>query len=240
MCGRFVLISPLTVCGEDFPLDGPLPNYPPRYNIAPTQAIPVLRPLRAGVVGIALMRWGLIPRWSKGPDSRYSMINARAESVHERPAYAQAFRQRRALVPANGYYEWQAAAGGSKRGAKQPFLIAKPKMALFYMAALWDAWTPPPGHPAAGEGRPLLSVTVVTTAATAQLRPIHDRMPVIVPAAAAQDWLAPSTPSARLAEMLRGAADDFEIRPVSPTVNNAGHDAPDCIAAPLLLFSNEL
>lgn len=229
MCGRFVLTSPLSDCQRHFRVNGPLPNYPPRYNIAPSQAIPVLRPAGQEGEDIVLMRWGLIPHWSKGPDARYSMINARAESVHERPAYAQAFRQRRALVPANGYYEWQPAAAGTGRGRKQPFLITRPDMTLFYMAALWDGWTPPPGHPAGD--RPVLSVTLITAAATEQLRPVHGRMPVIIPVAAARDWLAPSTPPPQLADIMRAATDGFEIRPVSPAVNNAGHDAPDCIAA---------
>ena len=226
MCGRFILTSPLGDVERLFAVVGPIPSLPPRYNIAPSQPIPVLRQLPNAAPGadqaeIVLMRWGLIPSWSKGPDARFSMINARAESLWERPAYRQAYCQRRALVPATGYYEWQIRPGSK---AKDPWLISLPDRALFFFAALWEKW-----RNSAGEE--VLSVAIVTIEASVDLRPIHDRMPAALDAARGKRWLSPAVPGAELKRLMTPpAVSPFQAVRVSRRVNDPAHDAPDCIA----------
>lgn len=225
MCGRFILTSPLRDVERLFAVVGPIPSLPLRYNIAPSQPIPVLRRLPSAVPGadqveIVLMRWGLIPSWSKGPDARFSMINARAESLQERPAYRQAYRCRRALVPATGYYEWQIRPGSK---AKDPWLISLPDRALFFFAALWEKWRNPAGEE-------VLSAAIVTVGASADLHPIHDRMPVVLDGVGGERWLS-SAPGAELQHLLTPpAVSPFQAVRVSRQVNDPTHDAPDCIA----------
>lgn len=228
MCGRFVLTSPLSVAMAPFKVVGPLPHQGPRYNIAPSQPIPVIRAAahQPGRVEVAPMRWGMIPHWSKGPDPRYTMINARAETLADRPAYASSFRQRRGLVPADGYYEWQAPPAG--RGRKQPYLITRPDGAVMLLAALWDAWRSP-------EDGVILSVSIITVAAAEAVRAIHDRMPAILSPAAAATWLDPVSPPPALARLLVPDRGALAARPVGLAVNKAGHDAPDCLDSPRAL-----
>lgn len=225
MCGRFILTSPLSDVERLFTLAGPIPDFPARYNIAPSQPIPVLRRPPGAAPGadqveIVLMRWGLIPSWSKGPDARYSMINARAESLEERPAYRQAYRQRRALVPATGYYEWQIRPGSK---AKDPWLISLPDRSLFFFAALWENWRN-------SAGQEVLSVAIVTVDASADLRPIHDRMPAALDGAGGNLWLSPAAPRALTRLLTPPAVSPFQAVRVGRLVNDPTHDAPDCIA----------
>ena len=152
-----------------FNVTGPLPNVPPRYNIAPTQDAPVVRQTKdADEREMDMLRWGLVPSWSQGPDSGYSMINARAETVATKPAFRSAFRFRRCLVPADGFYEWRKVAG-----RKQPYRITVKDGEPFAFAGLWEHWTGPDGYV-------VQSFTIVVTEANELLRPIHDRMPVIL------------------------------------------------------------
>ena len=219
MCGRYAITSPLEAIIEAFAVKGSRPNLQPRYNAAPSQDLPVVRAGREGRE-LILMRWGLVPSWSKGPDSRYSMINARAETVASKPAYRGPFRQRRCLVPANGFYEWKKTAEG-----KQPYFIALATGEALAFAGLWDHWTGP-------EGEAITSFTIIITAANDCVRPIHDRMPVILGPDDHESWLgergAPSR--TKLAIMLRPyPAELMRAYPVSRDVNSPANDSPDLL-----------
>jgi len=220
MCGRYAITSPLEAILKAFAVKGVRPNLQPRYNAAPSQDLPVVR---AGPDGreLALIRWGLVPSWSKGPDSRYSMINARAETVASKPAYREPFRRRRCLVPANGFYEWRKFADG-----KQPYFIALSTGEPFAFAGLWDHWTGP-------EGEEITSFTIIVTAANDIVRPIHERMPVILGPEDYGSWLgehgAPSR--TKLAILLRPyPAELMRAYPVSREVNSPANDSPELLA----------
>ncbi len=215
MCGRYAITSPLEAIIKAFAIKGARPNLQPRYNAAPSQDLPVIRSGREGRE-LALMRWGLVPSWSKGPDSRYSMINARAETLTAKPSYRGPFRHGRCLVPANGFYEWKKTADG-----KQPYFITLTTGEPFAFAGLYDHWTGP-------EGEEITSFTIIVTSANECIRPIHDRMPVILGADDHESWLgelgAPSR--TKLALMLRPyPAESMQICPVSRDVNSPANDS---------------
>ncbi len=213
MCGRYSLTTPVEAVGRLFEV-AERPNLPPRYNIAPSQEAPVVRADGAGGRVLAPMRWGLIPSWAKEAKIGYRMINARAETVAEKPAYRSAFRHRRCLVPADGFYEWR------KLGAaKQPYRITRADGAPFAFAGLWERWRAP-------DGAVIDSFTIITTVANDLLRPIHDRMPVILDPADFGPWL-----EAGGVERLVPYTDaKLEAVPVSTRVNSPKHDDPACIA----------
>ena len=151
------------------------------------------------------------------------MINARAETVTERPAYRGAFERLRCLILADGFYEWQR----TNAGAKQPFHITRAGGEPFAFAGLWSRWQPE-------EGEPIRSCTIITAAANEAVAPLHDRMPVILPRDAESDWLDAATPKPLLLELLHGLPErETALRPVSTAVNDARYDAPDCVADPL-------
>jgi putative SOS response-associated peptidase YedK len=200
---------------------GALPNFPPRYNAAPSQALPIVRRGGRGGRELALARWGLVPSWSKGPDARFSMINARAETVAEKPAYRGAFRHRPCLVPADGFYEWQARG----KGVKQPYYFSLPSGKTFAFAGLWEHWL------GAG-GDEIESFTIIVTDANACVQPVHERMPVILRPEDYPCWLgeedAPAR--ARLALLKPFPADEMRSWPVSRQVNSPANDSPELIA----------
>ncbi|BBK43595.1 DUF159 family protein [Allostella vacuolata] len=220
MCARYSITTAPEALARLFGSAGPPPNLPPRYNVAPTQKAPVVRAAGAGQMGgrrLDLLRWGLIPSWSKGPDARFTMVNARADTVADKPAYRNAFRDRRCLVPVDGFYEWQATVGG-----KRPMRIVRPDRAPFALAGLWERWAPPGGE------APVESFTIVTTEANDRLRPIHDRMPVLLDPADWGTWL--EGPSARAAVLMRPAPDSALVAyPVSARVGNVRNDDPDLL-----------
>jgi putative SOS response-associated peptidase YedK len=218
MCGRFVQYSHPDVYASTFDLDS-LCAAEPRYNVAPTQPVLAIRRGDNGKRELVLLRWGLVPAWSKGPDNRYSMINARAESVSSKPAYRNAFRHRRCLIPAEGFYEWKAESGG-----KTPFLIRRKDGAPFAMAGLWERWR-------GEDGADLESCTIIVTDANALVRGIHDRMPVILPPEDFQAWLDPETRDTdRLSGLLRPTdPDPWILHPVSRRVNSPRNDGPDLL-----------
>jgi putative SOS response-associated peptidase YedK len=223
MCGRFIQYSDPEVYAErfDLELDPELARESrPRYNLAPTQ--PVLA-IRAGTDGrrrLAALRWGLIPSWSKGPDSRYTMINARSDTVASKPAYRSAFRERRCLIPTEGFYEWQVQAG-----AKQPYLIRRGDRAPFAMAGLWETWMDPATAVA------VVSCSIVVTDANPVVCAIHDRMPVVLDPQDYTRWLDPANREiAVLADLLRPAPPaHWTLEPVGRRVNNARQDDPGLI-----------
>ncbi len=214
MCGRYHLTTPIEGLRQLF-LFEELPNLAPRYNIAPTQAVPVIRRgAEDGRRHFALLRWGLIPSWAKDAGIGSRMINARAESVADKPAFRSAFRRRRCLVPADGFFEWQ-----KREEGKQPFRIARPDGGAFAFAGLWERWRDP-----AGDG-PVESFTIITTDANAQLRPIHERMPVILDPEAFDLWLDPQAPLDGLQALLGPYREEGLIAiPISTRVNNVRFD----------------
>ncbi|HEX7119301.1 MAG TPA: SOS response-associated peptidase [Longimicrobiales bacterium] len=218
MCGRYTMASPEEWIREEFDLFELPPDYRPRYNIAPSQD--VLAIVRAGDgLRAGWLRWGLVPFWAKDAAIGSRMINARAETVATKPAFRDAFRRRRCLIVADGFYEWQKAGA-----ARVPMWIHRASRRPFAFAGLWDRWQPP-------DGEPVVSCTIVTTGANDALRSIHERMPVILPPAARATWLDPAAEPDALAALLRPyAGDDLEAHAVSTLVNSPKNDIPECIA----------
>jgi putative SOS response-associated peptidase YedK len=236
MCGRFTLRTPATLLIEHFDLDvryeAQLALFDPRYNIAPTQDVVVVRADPANGQRMAtMMRWGLLPSWSKVIASGPPMINARSETLAEKPAFRSALRSRRCLIPADGFYEWQLTPGGGK-GKKQPYYIRRPDGDPFAFAGLWETWKNPDSQLV------IESCTIVTTAANPALASLHDRMPVIVAPNDYELWLdAQVGEPAKLQHLLAPCGDDELVaEPVSTHVNRVANDDPRCIEAEKLLF----
>jgi putative SOS response-associated peptidase YedK len=219
MCGRFTLATPdPSQIRARFPIGERL-EVRRRYNVAPgDDVLAVVHSGGSGPAG-ALLRWGLVPHWASDPrELGVTTINARAETVAERPAYRDAFARKRCLIVADGFYEW---------AAGRPHWITREDGALFAFAGLWASWRPQTD----AEVEPLRSCTIVTTAASGPIRDLHDRMPVILPADAEAAWLDPDTPAPVLHDLLVPSA-ALVARPVSRAVNDARHDAPDCLDPP--------
>ena len=215
MCGRFLLYSPVDLLQRAFGFSE-LPNLQPRYNVAPTQAVPIIRRKEGGGRELTMVRWGLVPFWAKDLKIGSQLINARAETVTSKPAFRAAFAKRRCLVPADGFYEWQKREGSK---LKQPMLIRRRDGAPFAFAGLWESWRGPDGE--------VQTCTIVTTEANAVLSPIHNRMPVVLEPGAYDRWLDPEQPSA---ELLLPCPDEWlEAFPVSTQVNNVRNDAAELI-----------
>jgi putative SOS response-associated peptidase YedK len=195
-------------------------NFPPRYNVAPTQPIAIVR-LVEGRRQFALVRWGLIPPWVKDPRAFALLVNARVESVNDKPAFRYAMRRRRCLVPADGFYEWQDGGGGRRR----PYAVRPKDRAPIAFAGLWETWIGP-------NGEEMETAAIVTTDANRELARLHDRMPVIVPPAAFEAWLDCGRVDALTAAALCVPARDglLEAYEVSPAVNRADNDGPELIA----------
>ena len=201
-----------------FKTTGPLPNIRPRYNMAPTQDAPIVR-VTDQDRELTMLRWGLVPSWSDGPDSRYRMINARAETVATKPAFRSAFKLRRCLVPADGFYEWQKYEWQKTDGGKQPYRIALQDGELFAFAGLWERWGVP-------RNEIVESFTIMVTEANEFMHPIHDRMPVILEAADYDQWLQGSDVEQLLKPF---PSDAMTAYPVSTYVNSPKNDDPACI-----------
>jgi putative SOS response-associated peptidase YedK len=217
MCGRFVQHSHPEVYASAFELDS-LSAAAPRYNLAPTQQVLVVRKADERRELVPL-RWGLIPSWSKGPESGYSMINARAETVDTKPAYRTAFKHRRCLVPTEGFYEWK-----KKGRTKTPFLIRRKDGEPFGMAGLWERW-----H--GKDDETIESCTIIVTEANALVRDLHDRMPVIVAPEDYAAWLDPQNTDAEGLRKMLPPADSapWTLVEVSRKVNSPKNDSPDLI-----------
>lgn len=212
MCGRYNLRSmPADVAAL---LGVDMPDYRPRYNISPTQlVIAVRQPEKRREA--ATFRWGMIPPWSKDPKSGPPLINARSETVREKPTFRAAFKKRRCLIPLDGFYEW-------KRDGKekQPFNITMRDKKPFALAGLWECWN--------GDGKSIESCAIVTTTANELMATIHDRMPVIVHPADFDEWLA-GDPDEAAALMRPFEAEAMTAYPVSSIVNNARNEVPECV-----------
>ena len=194
------------------------PNLPPRFNIAPTDPVAVVR-ADGAARHLATLRWGLVLPWSDGSGKGKPLINARAETVATRGAFKASFAERRCLVIADGFYEWQK----QDDGGKQAYLMTRGDDEVFAFAGLWTRWRPKDG------GAAVDSCCIVTTAASAALAPIHHRMPVILDTAGEATWLDPAAPAATLLDLLV-AAPDITARPVSSHVNKVANDDPACVA----------
>ncbi len=216
MCGRFTLRTPASVIAQQFRL--PLvPDLEQRFNIAPSQPVAIVRDLADNPRQLVYCQWGLIPSWSKDASGSRHPINARCETVASSPMFRAAFRRRRCLIPTDGFYEWKPTGG-----KKQPFYIHRPDDRPFAFAGIWERW---------GDDGELETCAVLTTAANELMRPIHDRMPVIVSPRDYDLWLDPAVEDAGPLEKLFEPypAGELEAYAVSTDVNKPTYDRPDCI-----------
>ena len=190
-----------------------------RYNVAPGDDVLTVTTDKAGTPRGELLRWGLVPAWSDSPATGFKMINARCETVADKPAYRRSFQSMRCLIVADGFYEWQRA-----ERRKQAFHITAAGRSLFAFAGLWAIWHGP-------EDEVLRSCTILTTAANPAVARLHDRMPVILPRDAEAAWIDPATPRAELFDLMGGlTATETGVRAVGPAVNDARYDGPECLA----------
>lgn len=219
MCGRFSQTATPEIIAEQFQVQEP-PLFQPRYNIAPSQDIAAIRiESETSTRKLVMLRWGLIPSWAKDPKIGHQCINAKAETVAEKPSFRSAFKTRRCLVVATGFYEWQV------QGArKQPMWIGLRSRRPFAFAGLWEHWKP-------AEGEPIDTCTIITTEPNDLMAPIHNRMPVILAPTSYDQWL---DPTFQKIDSLNGLlrpypSEELMAYPVSPLVNNPRHDAPQCL-----------
>lgn len=230
MCGRYNLITDAQALLDFFRIQHSLfdpQSLRPRYNIAPTQEVPIIRDTGQGRE-LALAQWRLVPHWSKDGKSAYSTINARAETVADKPAFRSAFKIRRCLIPATGFYEWKAV--GER---KLPYLIRPPGDEPFAFAGLWDHWEPRDDGVSheGGAHAAFDSCAIIVGPANDAMSAIHERMPVILPEAAYDAWLdVQHFDREALQALLMPYEGDLEIRRISTRVNNARNEGPDCIA----------
>jgi len=219
MCGRYRLSRRKQIIEEHFETADWQEDWSPRYNIAPTQSVPTIRQNpKEPVRQISTMRWGLIPSWAKDTSGAARMINARSETAHTLPAFREAMKLRRCLVPADGFYEWQ------RRGsAKQPFCFEVGDSGLFAFAGLWERWRDP-------SGQWVKSCSILTTAPNAVTSAVHDRMPAILHPDAYDLWLDPGMQNvAAISELLKPCDPQFmRCYPVSSRVNHVGNDDAEC------------
>jgi putative SOS response-associated peptidase YedK len=230
MCSRYNLTSPPEAVRATFRLKD-IDGFPPRYNIAPTQPVGIIRASPSGEPEFHLVRWGLIPSWVKAPDGRATLINARSETAAEKPSFRGAFRHRRCVIPANGFYEWT-----GKPGEKVPYLIrargasayatggdaAAGAGGLLALAGLWEHWV-------GADGSELETMAILTVAANRTVARVHDRMPALLPLADAEAWLdCRSGSSVAAGPMLNPAPDDIlETLEISRAVNNVRNEGPE-------------
>ena len=218
MCGRFYLDVQPDELLDHFGLEV-MPALKPRYNIAPSQAVAAILE-GAGGRELRMLRWGLIPFWAKDEKIGYRTINARAETVDSKPAYRAAFRNRRCLIPATGFYEWQTGPNG-----KQPYCIHPRQRDLFAFAGLYEHWQD-------GSGKTVDSCTILVTQANPAIAAVHDRMPVILAPENYSVWLDPQTKDPAILKplLIPAPAEAIDLYPVSKRVNSPKNDDPGCIA----------
>ena len=219
MCGRYTLHAPPDQIGELFDLVAP-DDLEPRYNIAPSQAVPAVSVVGTGERQVAMLAWGLLPSWAKDPKIGYRMINARSETAASKPSFRRAFKHARCLVLTDGFYEWRKEGPG-----KQPYYIRMRDRRPFAFAGLREHWE-------GSDGSVIDSCTILTTEPNELLSPIHDRMPVILERRHYDQWLDPEGNDAEsLMQLLRAyEPDEMTAFPVSTLVNKPSTDVPECIA----------
>jgi putative SOS response-associated peptidase YedK len=214
MCGRYAIRRPPEAPREHFGYVEK-PNFPPRYNIAPTQPVPVVHETD-GTRHFTLMRWGFVPGWVKDLRDFPLVINIRSETVREKASFRAAFMRRRALMPADAFYEWQRLGRESR-----PFLLRRPDRGVFAFAALWETWS-------SADGSEIDTVGLINTTANGVISAIHERSPVILPPDQFAAWLDPHTPTEVAYRLLQPPPDDLlEMVPVSKAVNKVTNDGPE-------------
>lgn len=214
MCGRYTLYGPVSRLRKHFDAEIAGFDFEPRYNAAPMQWLPVIRQRPSGERIIHRLRWGLVPSWAKDEVIATKLINARGETVADKPSFRAAFRKRRCIVPANGFFEWKAVAG-----KKQPYFIHLANDDLIGLAGLWERWTRPT------DGEEIDTFTIVTTEANATVAPVHDRMPVILSPADYGAWLDAGTDIEEVTRLLRPSPEGvLEMHPVATDVGNVRND----------------
>jgi putative SOS response-associated peptidase YedK len=223
MCGRYTLATPNPAeVRARFPI-GESVEIRRRYNIAPGDDVLAVTTDREGAPRGDVLRWGLVPTWAEKPDTGLKLINARIETVAERPAFRRAYERFRCLIVADGFFEWQPTPGGPK----QPFHITREDHKPFAFAGLWSIWY-------GEDDAKLRTCTILTTAANSAVAPLHDRMPVILHRGAEQAWLDSGTPAHQLPGLLESLSpSQTALQPVGPAVNDARYDGPECLAPPL-------
>jgi putative SOS response-associated peptidase YedK len=219
MCARYVITSPADAVRALFDYDE-RPNFPPRYNVAPTQPIPVVR-LVDRKRSFALVRWGFLPAWVKDPKMFSLLVNARGESVLDKPSFRNAMRRRRCLVPADGFYEWRTVRPGAP---KRPYFVRPKSGGPVAFAGLWETWIGP-------NGEEIDTAAIVTTQANRTLAAVHDRMPVVIEPQAFNLWLdCANVDATTAAALVAPAAEDlFECYEISPAVNRVANDSAQLI-----------
>lgn len=216
MCGRFTSTAEAAALAERFAARLP-DDYRVRFNVAPAQRVVAIRVEEDGERLAELLRWGLVPHWAKDPNVGYKMINARAETVREKPAYRSLLKAHRCLIPADGFYEWRVGPDGKKQPVRFTLADDEP----FAFAGLWARWVQKE------TGEVLDSCTIVTTTANELVAPVHDRMPVILPRGAEAPWLDPALdPAEAVSLLVPYPADAMRARPASTLVNSASNDDP--------------
>ena len=224
MCGRYAItIDPVTLA-EHFgiELSGVIVHAAPSFNIAPTQEVPIVRMDLPAQISIA--KWGLIPSWSKDPAIGAKLINARSETITEKPSFRTAFKKRRCLVLADGFYEWQKFPNGK---SKKPMFIQLKTGRPFAMAGLYEFWKPAEPNTTTGW---VTSCTIITTAANSFMQPVHDRMPVFLPSGAEVVWLDPSASEPELTRLFEPYPSDLLVmHEVSPRVNTYRNNDADLV-----------
>jgi putative SOS response-associated peptidase YedK len=222
MCGRFVSASSPDEIARYFDAEAPEALLEPSYNVAPTNDIYAVLS-DGGVRRLDAFHWGLVPIWAKDPKAGAKMINARAETLASKNAYKPAFKRRRCLIPADGFYEWKKIPG---QKTKQPHFIHRPDGEPLAFAGLWEVWRGPDR-----QGEPLRSCTIVTTSANETMQPLHDRMPVILPASAWDEWLDPANDDIEtLGKLLVPAPPQLIVTyPVSTEVNNVRNKGAELV-----------
>ena len=216
MCGRYCITTAPEAIRALFRYPE-RPNFPPRYNVAPTQPVPVVRVVE-GERHFALVRWGLIPAWVKDPKDFTLLINARGETLHDKPAFKNAIRRRRCLFSADGFYEWKV-----EGGRRRAFHARRAGGGPLAFAGLWETWTGP-------NGEEMETAAIVTTQANKEMGAVHHRAPVIVPPDQFDLWLSSEADTRIAAELIKPAPDgSMEVYEVSPAVNKVTNDTPDLV-----------
>ncbi len=218
MCSRFTLISKPALVAREFGLKE-IDDFPPRYNIAPTQPVGIIRTGYNGAREFSLVRWGLIPDWVKDPGDFTTLINARAETLSEKPSFRNALKYRRCLFPINGFYEWS-----GPKGNRQPYYISNEEECPVGIAGLWENWM-------GAEGSEMESAAIITTSANQDISPVHKRMPVVIYRADYEAWLNCSDgTSVNALPLLRPARTGFfKLKKVSTRVNSPANSGPELL-----------
>jgi putative SOS response-associated peptidase YedK len=219
MCGRYSITTPVEALRRVFRFEGPSLNLQPRWNVAPTQEVPVVRLAKDGKRELKLLRWGLVPFWAKDISGAARMINARGETVADKPAFREAFKARRCLVPADGFYEWETL---GESPSKQPLLFRMADGKPFAFAGLWERWKPKDG------GAPVETFTIVNTAANEIMARYHDRVPIVLAPEDYATWLDPAKDPRPL--LKAPPSEWFTATRVSTRVNSVRNDDEDCVA----------